>query len=339
VAAYDVDSLFLLQSIGRLVGRPALPSQWSEAERRHYLEIPDDSRYRALSDRLARDIDPRFVGDDVMTALAIKRYLEKEGFYSLKEKKLVGADPTAKFLFGDMRGYCVHFAHAATFLLRSQGIPARVALGYAVQTNRRGAGSSILIFGNEAHAWPEMYLAGVGWVTFDIYPERSDEPPPTPVDQDLESMLGELARKDKTGGKAADPDTGLVMPWREIAASVGTLLGGLLLAAYSAKGVRRRRRSSHRLIYRSVLDYFSDLGATRRYGETRERHAQRVGALAPSFAALTRAHLRCALGREPADLPSLRALAQKTRAELRRNAPRFKRLWAFLNPIGWCFTR
>src|SRR5262249_59532098 len=115
------------------------------------------------------------VGDDVMKALAIKRYLEKEGFYSLKQKQLVGADPVAQFLFGDLRGYCVHFSHAAVFLLRSQGIPARVALGYGVQTKRRGAGSSVLILGNEAHAWPELFIDGVGWVTFDIYPERSDE--------------------------------------------------------------------------------------------------------------------------------------------------------------------
>src|SRR5262249_9788961 len=156
----------------RLVGHTAVPVGWSAEMRRHFTEIPADPRYRQLSNKLVRDMDPRFVGDDVMKALAIKRYLEKEGVYSLKEKTLVGTDPTGKFLFGEMRGYCVHFAHAATFLLRSQGIPARVALGYGVQTARRGAGSSILILGNEAHAWPEMFVDGVGWVTFDIYPER-----------------------------------------------------------------------------------------------------------------------------------------------------------------------
>ena len=65
-------------------------------EARTTREIPADPRYNELADKLVRDVDPRFVGDDVMTALAIKRYLEKNGFYSLKEKKLVGNDPTAQ---------------------------------------------------------------------------------------------------------------------------------------------------------------------------------------------------------------------------------------------------
>src|SRR6185436_5322575 len=134
----------------RLIGRPAMPATWTEEERRHYTEMPADPRYLELSSRLVRDVDPRFVGDDLMAAFVIKRYLEKEGFYSLKEKRLTGSDPTARFLFGEMRGYCVHFAHAATLLFRSQGIPARVALGYAVSIRRRGSGSSVLIYGNEA---------------------------------------------------------------------------------------------------------------------------------------------------------------------------------------------
>ena len=341
VAAYDVDSMLLVWPIGRLVGRSATPRAWSAEDRRHYTEIPPDPRYLELSERLVRDVDPRFVGDDVMKALAIKRYLEKNGFYSAKEKRLVGNDPTAQFLFGDMRGYCVHFAHAAVFLLRSQGIPARVALGYGVQTNRRGAGSSILIFGHEAHAWPEMYLDGVGWVTFDIYPERSDEPPPPQIDQDLESTLGELARKDKTAGKAADPSTAFVMPWAELGGGLGALVGGALVLGYAVKLYRRLRGASHRLVYRAVLDELADFGAVRRFGETRERHAARVAALAPSFPALTRAHLRCALGNGngAGTLPEVRALARATRTELRRNLRLPRRAALYLNPIGWCFTR
>jgi hypothetical protein len=338
VAAYDVDSLLLARPIARLIGRTAAPAAWSEAERRHYTEIPADPRYRALSNKLVRDIDPRFVGDDVMKALAIKRYLEKEGFYSIKQKQLAGADPVAQFLFGDLKGYCVHFAHAAVFLLRSQGIPARVALGYGVQTRRRGAGSSVLILGNQAHAWPELYLDGVGWVTFDIYPERSDEPPPPQLDQDLESTLGELARKDRTGGRAAKPGAGLVIPWRAIQVGFAGLLGALLASAYTVKVARRLRRSSHRLVYLGVLDQLSDLGAPRRYGETRERHAGRLLPLVPSFTSLTHAHLRAALG-QAGPLGEMTALARATKGELRQNLPVWRRLVATLNPIGWIRTR
>jgi hypothetical protein len=340
VASYEVGSLFLDIDLGRLVGRPAMPKTWTEEERAHYLEMPSDPRYLELSNRLIREEDPRFVGDDVMTALTIKRYLEKNGFYSLKEKTLVGNDPAGKFLFGDIRGYCVHFAHAATLLLRSQGIPARVALGYAVNTTRHGSGSSILIMGNDAHAWPEMYIDGVGWVTFDIYPEKSDEPPPQMIDQDLESMLGELARKDKTGGRAADPNTRFVIPWALIKLIALAILGALVGGAYAVRGWRRARGGTHRLLYRGVLDTLSGQGHARRDGESRERHAARLGAVAPSFAALTREHLRLALGPNfKPDAARLRELARATRVELGKSASFWARLWGALNPIGWWFTR
>ncbi len=215
VAAYKVTSLALSMDYSRLIGRKSIPAAWDEATRKHYLEIPDDPRYAALSDIIVRDLDPRFADDDVMRAFVIKRYLEQEGFYTRKERHADDVDPAASFLFGSMRGYCVHFAHAAVYLFRSQGIAARVALGYAVDAQTRRGGSAVMINNDRAHAWPEIHVEGVGWVTFDIYPERSDEPPGQMVDQSLESVFGELARKDKTGGKAADPNAEpFRMPWR-----------------------------------------------------------------------------------------------------------------------------
>jgi hypothetical protein len=339
VAAYDVDSLFLLRPIERLIGHDALPPGWSPEMKRHYTEVPADPRYRELSNRLVRDVDPRFVGDDVMKALAIKTWLEKNGFYSLEQKTLVGEDPTAKFLFGDLRGYCVHFAHAAVFLLRSQGIPARVAIGYGVQTQQRGAGSAVLIYGNEAHAWPELYLDGVGWVTFDIYPEKSDEPISQHVDQDLTTAMGELARKDPTGGRA-DPRGPLVIPWRALFAGLALVALLLLVAAFAVKVGRRLARGTPTQVYRGVLDRLSDLGQARRFGETRERHAARLKGLAPSFEPLTRAHLRLRLGRDDAPTRSeLAACARAVSAELRANLSAADRARLVFNPIGWWFTR
>lgn len=340
VTAYDVESLVTLRPIERLVGRQALPDGWSEAERRHYTELPADPRYAALSDALVREVDPRFVGDDVVKALAIKRYLETRGFYSLAQKQLDGEDPVGRFLFGGLRGYCVHFAHAAVFLLRSQGIPARVALGYGVQTSHRGAGSAVLIFANEAHAWPELYLDGVGWVTFDIYPEQSDEPPSQRVDQDLESALGELARKDASGGHSADPAGPVRVPWAALGAALPGLALALLVLAWAVKAARRLGRRAPPLVYRAVLDRLADVGLTRDFGESRERHAARVAAVAPSFVALTAAHLRLALGADdPQGRARLAALARQTAAELHRNLPWPARARGFLNPIGWWFTR
>jgi hypothetical protein len=336
VAAYDVHSQLLLRPPERLVGRQAVPDTWTAAQREHYLAVPNDPRYRELSNQLVREVDPRFVGDDVVKAMAIRQYLEKNGFYSLKQKTLEGEDPTAKFLFGDLKGYCVHFAHAAVFLLRSQGLPARVALGYGVQTSQRGAGSAVLIYGNEAHAWPELYLDGVGWVTFDIAPQESDEPTLTHVDVDLAAALGEVARNDPTGGKA-DPGKRWSLPWGP---ALLTLLGGVLLAAYVVKVTRRLRRGSPRLVYRGVLDRLSDHGVPRQFGESRERHATRLALLTPSFVPLTAAHLKLSLGGDSPEVQAqLDVLALATARELRRNTPWHTRATALLNPVGWWFTR
>jgi hypothetical protein len=92
-------------------------------------------------------------------------------------------------------------------------------------------------------------------------------------------------------------------------------------------------------VYVGVLDRLSDLGFARQPGETRERHAARLADRAPTFAKLTREHLRGALGATPVPLPQFRELAKHTRAELRRSTSFWRRLGALLHPIGWLFTR
>ncbi|MBA3500382.1 MAG: hypothetical protein H0T65_08415, partial [Deltaproteobacteria bacterium] len=340
VAAYGVDSLVAIAEPGRLLGRLAVPITWTDEEKKHYLELPDDPRYAALAQQITRELDPRYINDPVMTAYAIKRFLEVEGFYSLAQKELVGTDPVAKFLFGEMKGYCVHFAHAAAYLFRSQGIPSRVALGYAVQTRTRGSGSAILIAGNMAHAWPEIYIDGVGWMTFDVYPERSDEPRPPPIDAELEQLLGELARKDPTGGRSADPGAGWYVPWELIGGSMAAALAAMLFLAYLMKLGRRLRGATAIHVYRAFLDKLSDLGERRRDGESRERHAERVARIAPSFVSLTNAHLKTALGRPAAsDREEHARLAREARAELSKNVKLPRRILAVLHPLGWLFTR
>ncbi len=344
VAAYSAISYVLAQPTIRLVGRKSVPADWTEDQRRHYLETPDDPRYASLADEILRDLDPRFAGDDLMKAYTIKQWLEENGFYTRKERHESADDPAASFLFGSLRGYCVHFAHAAVHLFRSQGIAARVAIGYAVDNRMRGAGSTVLILGDRAHAWPEIHLAGVGWVPFDIYPEQSDEPPPRIVDQSLESLLGELARDDKTGGRAEEP---LSDPFRIPWAVVGfwLLLGfGVTLAlAYAVKVGRQlawMAGGDPVRAYVATLDRFSDVGVARRPDETRERHAARLAALAPSMPRLTALHLKLTLG-APTDEARAEALAlcRQVRRELAGSVGAPKRALGWLNPLGWWFTR
>ncbi len=336
VAAYSVQSLLALRSADRLLGRMAIPESWSEAKRSYYTALPEDSRYRELALTIARGIDPRFFGDDVMKAFAVKDYLEKKGFYTLTERDLTGPDPIGAFLFGKMRGYCVHFAHAAVFLLRALGIPARVAIGYAVQTMTRGAGSAITIYGNEAHAWPELYLDGVGWVTFDIYPEQSDTSPVAHVDQGMEAAMGELARGDRFAGR---PQQLLRIPWAALASGGAMAIGIALLFAFLIKGFRRIVMGSPRRAYRGVLDALSGFGLSRRVGETREAHAHRVATWAPTFILLTGAHLRMAFHGGKSDAADVLQLAKATLAELHTSFHWLRRALAAINPATWMFTR
>ena len=136
----------------------------------------------------------------------------------------------------------------------------------------------MLILSDRAHAWPEIHIDGVGWMTFDIYPERSDEPEPQLVDHNLERVLGELARRDPTGGKAADPDEGAFdLTLADIGRALGLTLGGLLLLAFFIKIIRRLSgrvgagRRAHVRAFRAALDHLADLGLIRAFGESRER--------------------------------------------------------------------
>ena len=336
VTAYKAESYLLNLPFQRLVGRSAGDASWTDTARAHYLEVPDDPRYQALSDIIVRNAESRFMNDPIMKAFAIKRYLETKGFYTMSVTYGGGPDPTADFLFGSMRGYCVHFAHAAAYLYRTQGIPARVALGYAVQMKKRAGGSSLLIMSNEAHAWPEIYLDGVGWITFDIYPEASDEPPRPAVDRDLESLLGEVARDDKSGGMRDEPlGSPFEMPWLALGYALLALFGAGLVGAY---GVKLHRRVLAVEPYRVNVDRLADLGITREFGETREAYSRRLHDRAPSFAALTDLHLRGVLGPRRDDA-RLAVLGRKVGQELRKSTPGFKRILGILNPIGWFYSR
>jgi hypothetical protein len=345
VAAYEVESKVLAVPSGRLLGYHSMPASWSAERRRHYTTLPDDPRYGALAEQIVREVDPRFAHDDLAKAFAVKRYLEREGFYTRRSKHASERDPTASFLFGSLRGYCVHFAHAAVYLFRSEGIASRVALGYAVQTTKRGGGSAMLIMSDRAHAWPEIHLAGIGWVTFDIYPERTDMPPASAVDYDLEKMLGELARRDPTAGVGPQVAR-TVIPWRVLGRSGALLMLLLLAAGFGVKLFRRAaplfagEHAYWRVAYIATLDRLGDVGHGRRRGETRERHAARVSQSVPHLARLTEAHMAVAYGSQRTiSRQAYRTLVVAVSDELKDNTRGLRRFMGLINPISWIWTR
>ncbi|MEZ5244425.1 MAG: DUF3488 and transglutaminase-like domain-containing protein [Acidimicrobiales bacterium] len=70
------------------------------------------------------------------------------------------------------RGYCEQFASTFAAMARSLGIPSRVAVGFT-WGEWSPTRNEFVVRGEHAHAWPEIYFAGVGWVIFDPTPGRS----------------------------------------------------------------------------------------------------------------------------------------------------------------------
>jgi transglutaminase-like putative cysteine protease len=349
--AYRVVSEALDADYETLIGRGVGDPSWSDEQRAHYTEAPRDPRYTELAEKIVAGLPEDLRDDPVARGLMVTLWLGHEGIYSLRSGHSQASDPTADFLFGDRTGYCVHFAHAAVYLMRTLGIPARVGSGYAVDESARQGGSAILLSGANSHAWPEMYVTGVGWVIADVSPERSADPPVSPPDADLQRLLGEMARGEKPlpqgEEQAFEPIAAALRTFKLVLArTLLVLLPALLALGYLTKLWRRAAplwvepASAPRVAYRAELDRLAEASISRRFGESREAFATRVAQAVPSFTPLTRTHVGARFGAQTApDRAELRALTRSVRSELARAIPWHKRLLGALNPFSWLSSR
>lgn len=342
--AYDVDSWVLATDFRALRNYPLGNPNWPPEMLEHYTQIPDDPRYRQLADEIVATLDEEWRDNRLAWAVAVKLYLDKNAIYSLKSNHMSAEDPVASFLFGDKTGYCVHLAHAACYLFRSLGIPSRVAAGYATDGRFR-KGSTILLRDREAHAWPEVYFEGLGWIIFDISPEQSLVDPLPQPDPDLASMLGEMARdeEEKTTPKPEKSLRELLREWAEALAK-GTVVMLFLawLGLYGLKAYRRLIPYSAGddelsfVLYRAALDRLADAGIYRAYGQGRldfaHQHTQTLEALGP----LTRAHLARSMGRPGTPSAPRKELFAHYRGigqGLAKTVPAWRRILGMLNPL------
>lgn len=141
-------------------------------------EVPDI--VRSTADTVAGSTSNAYA-----KALAIQSYLRSGDFtYSLDTPARAGYDGNGLSVLADFleqkSGYCVHFSSAMAVMARVQGIPSRIAVGYAPG---RLTGETMTVAGLEgvsqyevdardAHAWPELYFEGLGWVPFEPTPSR-----------------------------------------------------------------------------------------------------------------------------------------------------------------------
>jgi protein-glutamine gamma-glutamyltransferase len=142
--------------------------------RERYLQLPTlDPRIPALAREWTAGL-----ATELERVRAIERHLRHDYSYTLELPSREIADPLAHFLFERRKGHCEYFASAMTVLLRTLGIPARLATGFQSGVYNSMTGLW-LIRASDAHTWVEAWVPGRGWATFD----------PTPPDPDSSMAL------------------------------------------------------------------------------------------------------------------------------------------------------
>ncbi|MFP3975420.1 MAG: transglutaminase-like domain-containing protein [Dehalococcoidia bacterium] len=129
-----------------------------------YLQLPGNTseRLRDLSHRITEGMPTPFE-----KAKAIETFLRVKYEYDLEYSPAPsGHEPNDWFLFEEKRGVCTHFNSAFVLLARASGIPARLATGYYVNSE---PGKQV-VYDNQAHAWAEVGLEGIGWIAFEAVP-------------------------------------------------------------------------------------------------------------------------------------------------------------------------
>ena len=160
-----------------------------------YLEVPEEisgdllTWYTQAMEELENSGEPiradatgEYAGE-LNTASIIAQLLERNATYDLRTPRTPSEeDFVTYFLEESHRGYCVHFASAATLLLRTQGIPARYVSGYvttipssSLDQNTREYTTRVV--DSNAHAWVEIYLYGYGWYPVEVTPTSTGDTP------------------------------------------------------------------------------------------------------------------------------------------------------------------
>ncbi len=210
-------------------------------------------------------------------ALAILRYLGGNGFtYSLDAQTGSGYKGLEDFLLRDRKGYCVQYAASMAILARIAGIPSRVAIGF---TPGEQVGDHWTVTMHDMHAWPELFLEGWGWVSFEPTPgiaagetetpETTPSPTPTaePTAEPTETATATPTPTASPVAPGADGGLGGALPVLGVLLAV-VAVGALVAAPGVLRGRQRRARlAGGRDPSVMALDAWDELRATARdYG-------------------------------------------------------------------------
>ena len=136
-----------------------------------YTPLPDDipPEVEQLTRQLVGTAEP------YVAARIIEDYLRATYAYSTDVPDAPPlSDAVAHFLFVAEAGYFDHHATAMAVMLRTVGIPTRLAAGFTLdEESFDNATRTYTLTERDAWAWPEVYFDGLGWVEFNPTPGRS----------------------------------------------------------------------------------------------------------------------------------------------------------------------
>jgi len=159
VNAYRVDSLVSTDALW--LYNEQLEDGLNDEQRAFYTKGGDDAEIRALALEMTRGtVTPYEKANAILLAL------KEQYFYSLKPGTPGPRGALKHFLFEGKKGYCSYFAFSMTLLLRSLGIPARIAVGFFTDPEDAVLGFTP-VRAYQAHAWVEVPFGPYGWLDFD----------------------------------------------------------------------------------------------------------------------------------------------------------------------------
>ncbi len=302
---YTVTSDDISPSTEQLNKAPAPPAAIAD----EYLDVP--GAFRPLT-ALAKRVTSR-AATPYGKAIALQQWFTQSGgfSYSLKATEPPDATGLSHFLTVSKRGYCQQFAFAMAVLARLLGIPSRVAVGFTSGSPTGNGTWSVKT--SDAHAWPELYFQGAGWLRFEPTPSGSGGqgtavPPSYTVPQttgggpsqsappsDQQNLGSTGANGGSSGlnphargltGTGADPGTvtaGSRFPAEPAVLAVLALLAVAAAAPRTARSLRRRHRFRRtgdaeraHAAWREVLDDLADHCVPWRPSESPRATARRV---------------------------------------------------------------
>ncbi|MBP5306392.1 MAG: transglutaminase domain-containing protein, partial [Lachnospiraceae bacterium] len=144
--------------------------EYEDYVKKAYLEnekIKVSDRMQAFLDELLAGADTPFEkASRIESLLSSYEYNLSPG--DMPEDVKTPSDFLDYFVFNKRKGYCVHYATAFVLMARAAGLPARYVQGYMANVKRGEA----TVKSEDAHAWPEVYFDGIGWLNFEPTPGK-----------------------------------------------------------------------------------------------------------------------------------------------------------------------